>query len=112
RRYFFPTASLERNPSWRETLNSLRAPRRRGEDFGAWHARCPIRPIVFEDPGLVPLGGVDSDSDAEARREPVHMHLEHRISQRLLGRFQSQGFVYHDLSRACLTQTAGSLPLV
>jgi hypothetical protein len=40
------------------------------------------------------------------------MHLEHRISQRLLGRLQSQGFVYNDLSRACLAQTAGSLPLV
>ena len=40
------------------------------------------------------------------------MHLEHRISQRLLGRFQSQGFMYNDLSRACLAQTKGSLPLV
>ena len=108
RRYEFPTASLERNPSWRETLNSLRAPRRRGEDFGAWYARCPIRPIVFEDPGVTPLG----ESASEPRLEPVHMHLEHRISQRLLGRLQSQGFVYNDLSRACLAQTAGSLPLV
>ena len=40
------------------------------------------------------------------------MHLEHRISQRLLGRFLSQGFMYKDLSRACLAQTKGSLPLV
>jgi hypothetical protein len=48
----------------------------------------------------------------ESRIEPVHMHLEHRISQRLLGRFQSQGFMYQDLSRACLAQTKGSLPLV
>jgi hypothetical protein len=40
------------------------------------------------------------------------MHLEHRISQRLLGRFQSQGFMYQDLSRACLAQTKGSLPRV
>ena len=40
------------------------------------------------------------------------MHLEHRISQRLLGRFLSQGFMYNDLSRACLAQTKGSLPLV
>ena len=85
----FPTASLERNPSWRETLNSLRAPRRRGEDFGAWYAQCPIRPIVFEDPGVTPSANRNDGS----RVEPVHMHLEHRISQRLLGRFQSQGFV-------------------
>ena len=108
RRYEFPTASLERKSSWRETLNSLRSPRRRGEDFGAWYARCPIRPIVFEDPGVLS----SEESDAASRIEPVHMHLEHRISQRLLGRLQSQGFVYNDLSRACLAQTAGSLPLV
>ena len=112
RRYEFPTASLERNPSWRETLNILRAPRRKGEDFGAWYARCPIRPIVFEDPfedsGVTPFGEAEEGS----RVEPVHMHLEHRISQRLLGRLQSQGFVYNDLSRACLAHTAGSIPLV
>jgi ERCC4-related helicase len=108
RRYEFPTASLERNPSWRETLDSLRAPRRKGEDFGAWSARCPIRPIVFEDPGVTAIG----ESDEGSRVEPVHMHLEHRISQRLLGRLQSQGFVHNDLSRACLAQTAGSIPLV
>ena len=57
-------------------------------------------------------GNGTSRSDRESRIEPVHMHLEHRISQRLLGRFQSQGFMYHDLSRACLAQTKGSLPLV
>jgi SNF2 family DNA or RNA helicase len=108
RRYAFPTASLERNPSWRETLNSLRSPRRKGENYSAWYNRCPIRPIIFEDPGVVS----SADSDAESRIEPVHMHLEHRISQRLLGRFQSQGFMYNDLSRACLAQTKGSLPLV
>ena len=112
RRYVFPTTSLEKNPTWRETLNSLRAPRRRGEDFGSWYARCPVRPIVFEDPGITQLGAETSESNRESRIEPVHMHLEHRISQRLLGRFQSQGFMYQDLSRACLAQTKGSLPLV
>ncbi len=67
RRYFFPTESLERNPSWRETLNSLRAPRHRGEDLGVWHARCPIRPIVFEDPWEVPLGSIEREFDRQAR---------------------------------------------
>ena len=113
RRYQLPVASLEQNPSWWETLNSLRAPRRRGESVGDWQARCPIRPVVFEDPG-VPSGGGDKESPdlAAGRVEPVHLHLEHRVSQRLLGRLQSQGFVYNDLSRACLAQTAGSIPLV
>ena len=102
---------------WRKTRHGARrstacAPRRRGEDIGSWYARCPIRPIVFEDPGVTFLGDPTFNGDHESRVEPVHMHLEHRISQRLLGRFLSQGFVYHDLSRACLTQTRGSLPLV
>ena len=112
RRYYFPTESLERNPSWRETLNSLRAPRHRREGFGEWYARCPIRPIVFEDPWEVPLGSLDREQGRESRVEPVHMHLEHRITQRLLSPFQSQGFTDHDLSRACLAHTEGSLPLV
>ena len=112
RRYWFPTEALERNPSWRETLNSLRSPRRRNEPFAAWYARCPIRPIVFEDPGLTQLGAPTGDAMGHEGPEPVHMHLEHRVSQRLLGRFLSQGFVYHDLARACLAQSEGSLPLV
>src|ERR1022692_3072234 len=41
-----------------------------------------------------------------------HLHLEHRIVQRLLGRFIAQGFVHHDLSRACLTQTSDAIPRV
>jgi septum formation topological specificity factor MinE len=42
----------------------------------------------------------------------VHLHLEHRVVQRLLGRFTAQGFVHHDLSRACLAQTTDSIPRV
>ena len=44
--------------------------------------------------------------------DTVHLHLEQRIAQRLLARFRSQGFVYHDLSRACLAQAADSIPRV
>jgi hypothetical protein len=109
RRYTLPIEALDRNPSWRETLNSLRSPRRRRETFGEWHRRCPIRPIVFEDPGLSQLG---APTDGAAGPEPVHMHLEHRVSQRLLGRFLAQGYAEDDLARACLTQSEGSLPLV
>jgi hypothetical protein len=42
----------------------------------------------------------------------VHLHLEHRVVQRLLGRFTAQGFVQHDLSRACLSQTRDAIPRV
>jgi hypothetical protein len=54
---------------------------------------------VFEDPGTL-------------TDEVVHLHLEHRIVQRLLGRFTAQGFVHHDLSRACLAQTSDAIPRV
>jgi hypothetical protein len=54
---------------------------------------------VFEDPGVV--------SD-----DVVHLHLEHQVVRRLLGRFTAQGFVLHDLSRACLAQTQDSIPRI
>jgi hypothetical protein len=44
--------------------------------------------------------------------DTVHLHLEQRVAQRLLARFRSQGFIYHDLSRACLAQAADSIPRV
>ena len=56
-----------------------------------WRRESPIRPVVFEDTGTMD-------------DEVVHLHLEHRVVQRLLGRFIAQGFVHHDLSRACLAQ--------
>ena len=65
RQYHFPTASLEKNPTWRETINSLRAPRRRREELGEWYARCPVRPIVFEDPGVYQLGQPVSGANGE-----------------------------------------------
>jgi len=42
----------------------------------------------------------------------VQLHLEQRVVHRLLGRFLSQGFVHHDLSRACLAQTKDAIPRV
>ena len=71
------------------TLDTLRAPRRKGQPSGSGAGRTPIRPVVFEDQGSL---------DAPA----VHLHLEHRFVQRLLGRFRSQGFVHNDLARACV----------
>ncbi len=35
-----------------------------------------------------------------------------RVAQRLLARFRSQGFIYNDLSRACLAQASDSIPRV
>ena len=85
--------------SWTATLDSLRAPRRRDQTLAHWRREAPIRPVVFADAGRL-------------TDETVHLHLEQRIAQRLLARFRSQGFIHHDLSRACLAQAADSIPRV
>ena len=80
------------DPSWMHTLDTLRAPRRTGQPLWDWRKQQAIRPVVFED-----RGSLDATD--------VHLHLEHRFVQRLLGRFRSQGFVHHDLRRACIAIT-------
>ncbi|HVY47772.1 MAG TPA: DISARM system SNF2-like helicase DrmD, partial [Minicystis sp.] len=74
-------------PGWAATLDTLRAPRRRGEDVRAFRERAPLRPVVFR-------AGPSSDG------AKVLLHLEHRLVQRLLGRFLAQGVAYDDLARA------------
>ncbi|MFH7241794.1 MAG: DISARM system SNF2-like helicase DrmD [Spirulina sp.] len=87
------------DPSWAATLDSLRAPRRKGQNFQEWRRESSIRPVIFEDPNS--LDG-----------QFVHLHLEHRLVQRLLGRFLAQGFVHHELSRACVCRTRSAIPKV
>ena len=85
--------------SWTSTLDTLRSPRKTGQKLAEWRREAPIRPVVFEDAGVL-------------TDDTVHLHLEQRMAQRLLARFRSQGFVHHDLSRACLVQAADSIPRV
>jgi superfamily II DNA or RNA helicase len=85
------------DPTWADTLDTLRAPRDRSQKLWEWRRSSPIRAVVFEDTGKL-------DDDV------VHLHLEHRVVQRLLSRFIAQGFVHHDLSRACLAQTTDAIP--
>ena len=87
------------DPTWAETLDTLRVPRKRGQKLWEWRHSSPIRPVIFEDPGIV-------------NDDYVHLHLEQRVVQRLLGRFSAQGFVHHDLSRACFAQATDSIPRV
>ncbi len=75
------------DPTWAGTLDSLRR-RKKVEKPWDWRRESPPRPVVFADPGTLD-------------DEFVHLHLEHRIARRLLGRFLSRGFVHDDLSRAC-----------
>lgn len=79
---------LGADPTWTDTLDTLRSPRSKEQTFWEWRRESPLRPVVFEDSGKM------DDS-------VVHLHLEHRLVQRLLRRFTAQGFVHHDLSRAC-----------
>ena len=85
--------------SWTATLDTLRAPRKTHQKLAEWRQEAPIRPVIFEDAGVL-------------TDDTVHLHLEQRMAQRLLARFRAQGFVHHDLSRACLVQAADSIPRV
>jgi len=100
-RFAFPPLDRQggMDPSWAETLDTLRAPRRRDQKPWEWRKEAPIRPVVFADSGQ--LDG-----------EGVHLHLEHRVVQRLFNRFLSQGFVRNDLSRACVARTQDAIPRV
>ncbi|HEY1067836.1 MAG TPA: DISARM system SNF2-like helicase DrmD, partial [Pirellulales bacterium] len=85
--------------SWGDTLDGLREPRRADQTPWHWRSEAKLRPVVFDAPEVM-------------TNEVVQLHLEHPIVQRLLGRFTSQGFVQHDLSRACLAQSSDPIPRV
>jgi len=87
------------DPTWADTMDALRAPRAKDQPMWDWRRQAPIRPVVFSDPG-------------EVTDRVVQLHLEHKLVRRLLGRFMAQGFVYHDLSRACLAQSQDAIPRV
>ena len=101
RMYTFPPLNrrAQADPSWAATLDTLRSPRKQNQRLAEWRREAPIRPVVFEDAGVL-------------TEDTVHLHLEQRVAQRLLARFRAQGFVYHDLSRACLAQSRDSIPRV
>ncbi len=96
-RFTLPDEKLRRDATWAATLDTLRVPRSREQSLWQWRKEAPLRPMVFEAPQTL-------DDTV------VHLHLEHRVVQRLLGRFTAQGFVHHDLSRACLAQSRDPIP--
>lgn len=98
-RWIVPMLEQRDDLIWATTLDSLRSPRKKGQKLWEWRNEAPIRPIVFRDPGS--LDG-----------EVVHLHLEHRVVQRLLGRFLSQGFLHDELTRACVCLTDDPVPKV
>jgi superfamily II DNA or RNA helicase len=85
--------------TWVSTLDSLRQPRKSSQKLADWRREAPIRPVVFKDIGIL-------------TEDIVHLHLEQRVAQRLLARFRAQGFIHHDLARACLAQSDDAIPRV
>jgi hypothetical protein len=100
-RFAFPNLEARHgaDPTWSVTLDTLRVPPQDGHRTFQWRKDSPIRPVIFSAPE-----GIDDDV--------VQLHLQHRVVQRLLSRFVSQGFVHHDLSRACLAHSADAIPRV
>ncbi len=97
----FPSAeeAQKKDPTWKATLDTLRTPRKPKQKLADWRKEAPIRPVVFEDAGTL-------------EEDTVHLHLQQRVARRLLSRYRSQGFLHHDLSRACLAQAKDSVPRV
>jgi ERCC4-related helicase len=77
--------------SWQETLDTLRPPRGRTEYLWEYRKRPP-KPVVFSPP-------------RKMNSALSHLHLQHPFVQRVLGRFLSQGYSAHDLSRVTVVRT-------
>jgi SNF2 family DNA or RNA helicase len=98
-RWTLPPLDQRADPTWATTLDTLRPPRQKGQKPWEWRRETAIRPVVFRDPGSL-------DGDV------VHLHLEHRVVQRLLGRFLAQGFLHDELTRACVCLSDDPMPKV
>lgn len=98
-RWQLPALDQRSDATWMDTLDSLRPPRKRGQSLWDWRSETTVRPVVFQ-------------ATEHLDDEVVHLHLEHRVVRRLLGRFTSQGFVHHELSRACVCLTRDPKPKV
>jgi hypothetical protein len=77
--------------SWQDTADTLRPARGRDEPLWEFRKRNPM-PIVFRPP-------------PKMNSALNHVHLEHPLVQRVLGRFLSQGYSAHDLSRVTVVRT-------
>lgn len=99
RAWSFPRLDRLAGAAWAATLDSLRTPRKLGQPLAEWRRDAPVRPVIFEDAGTL-------------TEDVVHLHLDQRVAQRLLALFRSQGFLHHQLSRACVLRAADSIPRV
>ncbi|WP_437718197.1 DISARM system SNF2-like helicase DrmD [Sorangium sp. So ce448] len=79
--------------SWEATLDTLRPPRARTEDFWEWRQKPP-RPVTFH-----PLASLSEGAE--------QLHLAHPLVKRILDRFLAQGFGAHDLTRVSAVVAPG-----
>ncbi|WP_425336541.1 DISARM system SNF2-like helicase DrmD [Synechococcus elongatus] len=88
----------QQDRSWAQTLDSLRGKSwDRRQPLWEWRQENPLQPVIFSDPGRL-------------NASSIHLHLEHRLVQRLLSRFLSQGFLNHELNRACVVASRDPIP--
>jgi len=80
----------EMPPSWSRTVDHLRPPKPRDQEWWEWRKQPPM-PVVFEPP-------------PKMNSALVHLHLSHPFVQRVLGRFVAQGYSAHDLSRVTVVK--------
>lgn len=73
-RYEVPPLDQLVNLSWQGTMDALRPPKPQAQPDWQWRKEQAIRPVVFRDTGHLG-GGV------------AHLHLEHRLTKRLLASF-------------------------
>ncbi len=78
--------SATSDPTWREVVDTLRAPRPRKMPEWEWRSKSPPRPVSFE-----PSQTLTS--------ETVQLHLQHRLTQKALAQFKAQAFSEDRLSR-------------
>ena len=74
------------DPTWREIMDTLRPPRTRKMPEWEWRAKSPPRPITFE-----PARSLTAPT--------VQLHLQHKLTQRVLARFRAQAFAEDKLAR-------------
>ncbi len=72
--------------TWRDILDTLRPARTRKMPVWEWRAKTPPRPVAFE-PSTTLVS------------ETVQLHLQHKLTQRVLAQFRAQAFGEDHLSR-------------
>ena len=79
--------------SWDVTLDTLRPPQERNQDFWEWRQKSPL-PVTFH-----PLASLSEKAE--------QLHLAHPFVRRILDRFLAQGFGAHDLTRVTAVVAPG-----